>query len=224
MKIAIIIPAAGIGTRMKKNCPKQYLDIAGKPLICHTLERFRSFHQVVIVVAPERVDSFQTDILQHYDFPQWSVIEGGEKRQDSVRNGLNALSSDTEIVVVHDGVRPFVTHELIEQCISKAAEVGAAIVAVPVNDTIKHVDEIKNILQTIERAQLWRAQTPQTARYSLLKKAFDAAYRDNFYGTDEASLIERIGEKVAIVPGSERNIKITTPEDLRLAEFWLSQR
>lgn len=222
MHVGIIIPAAGVGRRMGSDLPKQYLELGGKPLIFQTLQRFRGFAQVKVVVEAARVEDFQSEILQSYDFPAtWEVVAGGEARQDSVRNGFLALDPATELVVVHDGVRPLISAELIEAVIAEGARSQAALVAVPVKDTIKEVTRNGKIVQTVDRSKLWRAQTPQVFSYALFARAQEAALKDGFTGTDEASLIERLGVEVSIVPGDERNLKITTPEDLILAEQFL---
>lgn len=221
MQFSVIIPAAGIGRRMGGKEPKQYLCLGEKPLICHTLERFRRFEEVIVVVESGKIDQFSMEILEKYDFPAWKVVEGGEKRQDSVRNGLTALETDCDVVLIHDGVRPFVSPVLIEEVAKVAAEQGAAILAVPVRDTIKRVSGT-TIGATVDRTELWQAQTPQAFRLDLLRTIFAAAYRDGYYGTDEASLCERLGEKVTVVRGDDRNLKITTPQDLAIAEALLS--
>lgn len=218
MKIAVVIPAAGMGRRMGTNQPKQYLQLAGRPMIAHTLERFRTVESVVVVVEPERVESFRREIIDAYQFPrEWHVVAGGAERQDSVRNGLEYVPNVCDVVLVHDGVRPLITPELIQAVARKAADIGAAIVAIPTRDTIKRCVE-DFISETIDRTHLWQAQTPQAFRTDIIKKAFATAYRDNFYGTDEASLVERVGVPIALVRGSDWNIKITTPEDLVIAE------
>lgn len=222
MQIGVIIPAAGLGRRMGSDTPKQYLELAGKPLIFNTLQKFRHFEQLKIVVEPARVEAFRAEILQYFDFPTtWEVVAGGEARQDSVRNGFLALSPKTELVLVHDGVRPLISRQVIDAVVAEAERSQAAIVAVSVKDTIKEVTRNGKIVQTVDRSKLWRAQTPQVFSYALFARAQEAAQKDGFLGTDEASLVERLGVEVSIVPGDETNIKVTTPEDLVLAEQFL---
>jgi len=220
MKVSAIIPAAGQGVRLGGSVPKQFLHLKGKPILAHTLEALQNSGLVdsIILVVPEN------ELKQTRD--QWltnpplvkKVIAGGKKRQDSVANGFRELDSDTDIVLVHDGVRPFVSSKMIRETLKVASECGAAITAIPVNDTIKQANEAEFVERTLDREKLRRVQTPQAFQYDLLKKAFAKASADSYYGTDEASLIEYIGEPVKIVNGSELNIKITRKEDLVLAE------
>jgi 2-C-methyl-D-erythritol 4-phosphate cytidylyltransferase len=226
MKVCAIIPAAGQGTRMRAKVAKQYLLLDEKPVLDHTLQTFSKcglIHSIILVVPAGDVEAMRSRYLQT-EGKLDQVIAGGEKRQDSVYNGFNALDTDTEIVMVHDGVRPFVSIEIIENSITTAAEQGAVITAIPVNDTLKEVDSEHQVMRTVDREGLWRVQTPQAFQYNLLKLAFAKAYENSFYGTDEASLIEHMGDNVSVIPGSELNIKITRPEDLILAEGILSSR
>jgi 2-C-methyl-D-erythritol 4-phosphate cytidylyltransferase len=151
------------------------------------------------------------------------VVIGGEKRQDSVYNGFCEVAPQTEIVLVHDGVRPFLSHRIIRESVDVAREYGAAITAIPVHDTIKRVDASGLVSQTVDREGLWRVQTPQVFRYELLQEAFKKANSEKFYGTDEGTLIEHLGKPVKVVEGSEQNIKITRPEDLGLSEIFISK-
>lgn len=222
MKHVAIITAAGIGKRMGSSQPKQYLELGGKPILCRTLEVFEAaklVDAIVLVTDPNSLTLVKDLILKQCRAPKvkW-VVAGGEKRQDSVSRGLKAVPLGCEIVCVHDGVRPFVTPELIDKSIEEAKAHGACIVAIPMKDTIKRVDGEGRIVETVERAGLWRAQTPQTFRYDVLESAMNQAMTEKFYGTDEASLVERYGHDVYILAGNERNIKITTPEDLVIAE------
>ncbi len=206
---------------MNAGLPKQYLELGGKPILCHTLERFeaaKSVDGIVLVTDPNSLTLVKEQILKKCDCSKvkW-VVRGGEKRQESVAAGLKAVPLGTEVVCVHDGVRPFISVELINKSIEEARSHGACIVAIPVKDTIKRVDDEGRIAETVERAGLWRAQTPQTFRYDVLESAMNQAMTEGFYGTDEASLVERYGHDVYILAGDERNIKITTPEDLEVA-------
>jgi 2-C-methyl-D-erythritol 4-phosphate cytidylyltransferase len=222
MKVSAIIAAGGIGKRMGASRPKQYIELSGRPIICRTLDRFRELKDIdelIVVVPADYVNSFKSDIIDRYNYPQaWKNAAGGLHRQDSVRNGFDLVSKDCNVVLVHDGVRPFISARLIEKSIETAFKEGAAIVAAPVKETIKKAGRDRLISGTVDRQGLWGAQTPQAFRYEILKKAMETAYRDNFYGTDEASIVERIGVRVKIVEGDYKNIKITTPDDILVAE------
>lgn len=220
MAFAAIIAAAGIGRRMGGATPKQYLELGGRPILCHTLDRFRflpGLAQLVVVVEPGREEGVRDDILRAGDYPaEWTVTAGGALRQESVANGLALVDDGCDTVLVHDGVRPFVTAKQIIACIAAAEESGAAILAAPVKETIKRVAEGR-VVETVDRAQLWGVQTPQAFRTELLRRSMAAA-RDGFVGTDEASFVERLGEEVRVIEGDGRNIKITTPEDIIIGE------
>ena len=222
MKTAAIIAAAGIGRRMGGGVPKQYLEIGGRPIICHTLDRFREargIDELVIVVEPGREEAFRTEILERYGYPKaWHVTGGGAVRQESVANGLALVSPDCDVVLIHDGVRPFVTAEAIEEAAEIAARDGACIVAHPVKETIKRAGSDGFVRETVDRECLWGAQTPQGFVREVFAAAMAKAKRESFVGTDEASLVERAGVRVTIVEGDARNIKITTPADLAHAE------
>jgi 2-C-methyl-D-erythritol 4-phosphate cytidylyltransferase len=220
MNVCAIIPAGGQGTRMGGTVPKQFQALRGKPILYYTLRTFQEsglIDSLVLVVPEKELANTRADWLNHPSVVK-QVVAGGEKRQDSVFNGYQALPSDTDIVMVHDGVRPFLSKQMIQQTINIAGEFGAAITAIPVNDTIKQVGNSGVVQRTVEREGLWRVQTPQTFRYDLLGEAFRKARTDSFYGTDEGSLIEYLGKEVRIVDGSEWNLKITRPEDLVLGE------
>ena len=241
MKVFVIIPAAGLGTRMGGLTPgakpvrvtpisKQFTEIGGAPILVHTLRKFEAVSQVSEIVLALRADDakpcksrLQMEGLQK----KVSVVEGGEHRQQSVANGLAKIdAAPGDLVLVHDAVRPFVDAEIIGNVIQAAARHGAAIAALPATDTVKQVDRTADgaiVVSTIPRARVVMAQTPQGFRYDVLKKAFDEAQADGFQGTDEASLVERTGHEVAVVMGSPQNIKITTPADMALAEFFLAQ-
>jgi len=219
MKVGAIIPAAGRGKRIGASVAKQFLEIQGEPLLHHTLKVFASCRLVdyVVLVMPRLdVDETGDDWLHKYEIVR-KVIAGGEQRQDSVYNGFNSLEKATDIVVVHDGVRPFATPKMIAAVVEEAKQHGSAITAIPVSDTIKQVVD-GFVKQTVSREGLWRVQTPQAFQYGVLKQAFKKAKEDSYYGTDEGALIEYLGERVKIVLGSERNIKITRKEDFDLAE------
>lgn len=222
MKVAAIITAGGVGARIGAGRPKQYLEIAGEPIIVRTLRRFAAsprISEVVIVVPPEDVANFTNSFLTAYNLPRhWRVTSGGETRQQSVHNGLNAVSSDVDIVVIHDAVRPFINGEIIERSIDAAHTYGACVVAMPLKETIKRVGSDMEVGETVDRKELWGAQTPQAFRLPLILDAHRKAQESGFEGTDDAMLVERLGKTVKIVEGDYHNIKITTPEDLIIAQ------
>jgi 2-C-methyl-D-erythritol 4-phosphate cytidylyltransferase len=240
MKVVVIIPAAGLGTRMasapsvkgkRPAASKQFTDLGDTPILIHTLRKFAASPDVSeiyialrsneIAAFRERMEKEGKDIQQK----KISLVEGGEHRQHSVANAMARVSAaPDDIVLIHDAVRPFVTGEIIRDVIRAAQKYGAAIAGLPAVDTVKQVERTAEgalITATVPRERVVMAQTPQGFRYDVLKKAFDEAIADGFIGTDEASLVERSGHEVAVVMGSPRNIKITTPADLELAEFYL---
>ena len=239
----MIIPAAGLGTRMapipagakgkqKKTPPsKQFTELGGTPILLHTLRKFAGVDAVseIWIALREneiagfraRLESEAKDVLKK----KVELVAGGEHRQQSVENALKAVAAaPDDIVLVHDAVRPFVAPQIIQEVIAAAEKYGAAIAGLPAVDTVKQVERTAEgalIKATIPRAGIVMAQTPQGFRYGVIKKAFDEASADGFLGTDEASLVERSGHQVAVVMGAARNIKITTPADMELAEFYL---
>lgn len=220
MTVAAIIPAAGIGSRMKLDHPKQYHEIHGIPILAHSVKPFLDhpdITEIVVVVPAEWLDQ-TAELLESagVDTNSLTITAGGKRRQDSVQNGLRILNSKTDIVLVHDGARPCITPGVIDRCIETIRTKGAAIAAVPVKDTLKKGDSKKLITDTIDRKNLWQAQTPQGAKYSLLCRAFDNAGKQDV--TDEAMLLELAGFPVALVESEETNIKVTRPADLALAE------
>lgn len=220
MNTAIIV-AAGSGTRFGSKIPKQFIEIAGKPLIIHTLEKFQNCSEVdeIILVLPSSENVKFLEFSSKFRITKLSkIIPGGKIRAESVHNGLKAVRSATaEIIAVHDGARPLVTGEEISDCINKSKETGAAILTAALTDTIKEVSETGEILRTIDRTIMRRALTPQCFRYEILKRAFENADLDEA-ATDESFLVEKMGVKVSIVEGSANNIKITHKEDLIFAE------
>ena len=241
MKVFIIIPAAGLGTRMGgltagakparvTATSKQFVEIGGVPMLIHTLRKFEAVPEVSEIVLALRADdaaAFKSRLQKEGLRKKITLVEGGEHRQQSVASGLSRIAAEPDdVVLVHDAVRPFVDAEIIASVIQAAARHGAAIAGLPAVDTVKQVDRTAEgaiVVSTIPRARVVLAQTPQGFRYGVLKKAFDEAQADGFQGTDEASLVERTGHEVAVVMGSAQNIKITTPADLELAEFFLAQ-
>jgi len=245
MKVLVIIPAAGLGTRMapvpsamdsksKKAHPtKQFTELAGTPILIHTLRKFAAIDEISEIWIAlreneiegfrERLETEAKDVLRK----KIELVVGGEHRQQSVEHALNAITAaPDDIVLVHDAVRPLVTAEIIRGVIEAAGKYGAAIAGLPAADTVKQVERTSEgaiIKSTIPRAGVVLAQTPQGFRYDVIKKAFDEATADGFMGTDEASLAERSGHEVAVVMGSPRNIKITPPAAMELAEFYLKK-
>ncbi|MHA0857654.1 2-C-methyl-D-erythritol 4-phosphate cytidylyltransferase [Paenibacillus sp. CMAA1364] len=219
-RLGIVIVSAGKGSRMGTKESKQYLKLADKPIIVHTLEVFNRLplvSEIVLVTGEEDIERAKAWVQDYHLSKVVKVISGGSERQHSVYKGL--LEIQSEWVMVHDGVRPFVHPSDIEQCYEVALRVGASVLAVPVKDTIKKVDASGIIVATPDRQSLWAIQTPQTFRISDLLRAHEDAQRVEFVGTDDSMLVERIGIPVAVVQGSYSNIKLTTPDDLEYAEF-----
>lgn len=232
MRVAAILPAAGLGTRMGRGASerfgtgrKQFMLLGDTPILVHTVRKFLaapSVEEILVVVAAEDVASVARDLSAEGDSTSVRIVAGGRNRQESVHNGLNAVSAGIDIVAVHDGVRPFVSVELIEQAIAKAAESGAVILGMPAMETVKQIGR-DTIEATLPRERIMLAQTPQVFRKDLLDRAFDIADRDGFLGTDEASLVEHLNAEVHVMRGSDRNIKITRPGDMLLAELFYDE-
>jgi 2-C-methyl-D-erythritol 4-phosphate cytidylyltransferase len=233
MKVSVILPAAGLGTRMGRSVPekagtsrKQFMLLEGSPILLHTIRKFVSVPEVSDIVVALRGEDIEwvRGLLDAEKFPKpVRLVEGGESRQESVEHALATLGPGTELVAVHDAVRPFIEHQVLEKVFAEAAETGAAIVGIVPVDTVKQVHRNK-IRQTIPRERLILAQTPQVFRFDLLKQAFAKAREDNFTGTDESSLVERLDQvEVTVVPGSDRNLKITKPSDMDLARLFLAE-
>jgi 2-C-methyl-D-erythritol 4-phosphate cytidylyltransferase len=235
MRVAVILPAAGLGTRMGRGSAektgasrKQFMLLGGSPILVHTVRRFAAcgrVREIVVAVRPE--DRAWTGELLAREFPgRARVVEGGPSRQQSVANALATLAPDTELVAVHDAVRPFIDQETIHKVLDEAARTGAAIVGIVPADTVKQVSRGTGgarIRATLPREKLVLAQTPQVFRYDLMVRAFEAARQDGFIGTDEASLVERLDVEVSVVLGSDRNIKITKPSDMDLARLFFQE-
>ncbi len=226
-KIIAIIPAAGSGSRLGGKTRKQFLALNGKPIIAHTLQQFESCPDVdeIAVAVPEAAVVEMETIASRYRLHKVSkIIAGGPKRQDSVFNVLRKLVlKDSDIVLVHDGVRPFVLVKQISHVVKVCKEYGSAVLAVQPKDTIRRSNGGDFFDQTLDRTALWMVQTPQAFRASLLRRAYELARKQRFYSTDEVALVERLGVKVRIVDGSYDNIKITTSEDLELGELILQR-
>lgn len=227
-KVVAVVPAGGTGKRMGAGTPKQFLMLDGVPMMLHALrvlERAPGVTEVVLVVPKEERDRALSEVVERYGLKKvLKVVPGGATRQESVQHGLNEVDDDVEIVVVHDAVRPFITEDRIERSIEAARKHGGAIVAVPMKDTPKQAGPDRLIQRTLDRTDLWLAQTPQTFRRALVVEAYRKAALAHVHATDDAALVERLGHKVAIVEGSWENIKITTPEDMILAEAILAAR
>lgn len=225
MKADAVIVSAGKGHRFMEGKKKQFHFLGERPILAHTLDKFETcplIRSVLLVVGKEDMDTCLKEVIEKYKFQKVSqIVPGGKRRQESVKNGIDALSKDADIVAIHDGVRPFVTRAMIEDSIHAAARYGAVVLAMPVKDTIKMANPDGTILKTLDRESLWQIQTPQTFQVHVIKEAYYRAAEDAFLGTDDASLVERLGTKVRILPGSYTNIKITTPEDLLLATLYL---
>jgi 2-C-methyl-D-erythritol 4-phosphate cytidylyltransferase len=230
MKVSVILPAAGLGTRMGREksgvSRKQFMLLEGAPILIHTIRKFLRcplVSEIVVALRQEDLDWARGLIHQEHPTRPVRLVEGGESRQESVEHALAALGPDTDLVAVHDAVRPFIEPDLIERVIHEAAETGAAIVGIVPVDTVKRVHKNK-IRTTLPREHLVLAQTPQVFRFDLLKRAFEMAQQDGFLGTDESSLVERLEQvEVSVVQGTDRNIKITKPTDMDLARLFLTE-
>lgn len=215
----VVIVAAGTGSRMNMGINKQFIKLEGKEIIAYTIEKFynnSNIEDIVVVVKEDESEFFKKEILDKYNFKNVKIAYGGKERQDSVYNGLKLLDEKCDVVLIHDGARPFVSDKIIDKSIEEAKEHKAIVVVVPVKDTIKVIDNDKNIVDTPNRSVLWAVQTPQTFDYNILIDAYKDAFKNKFYGTDDAMLVERIGYKVKMLEGSYNNIKITTQEDLNI--------
>ncbi len=241
MKVAVILPAAGLGTRMQKSASsesagtskKQFMLLEGAPILVHTVRKFVAsplVHDIVVAVREEEIPHVEEMLAKEGRglLGALRVVEGGETRQQSVEKAFAALDPDTDVVAVHDAVRPFIDLETIRRVVEEAAVTGGAIVGIVPVDTVKQVSGAQaggaKVRATISRERLILAQTPQVFRYDVLERAFEAARRDNFTGTDESSLVERLEQvEISVVLGSERNIKITRPGDMDLARLFFEQ-
>ena len=220
-----IIVAAGEGKRMQDKIPKPYIKLKGKPIIWFALKVFNEIQEIeniIIVTQDEWIEYCESEVVEKFGFKKVRVIiKGGVKRQDSVKMGLDAISSTLnpppDTLLIHDAVRPFITGDFITHLIKMCDKYGAVVPAIPATDTIKEVEN-GFVCRTLQRNNLYEIQTPQVFKYNIIKTAYENAYSCGFYGTDDASLVERLGTKVKVVPGLQRNIKITTKEDLSYAE------
>jgi 2-C-methyl-D-erythritol 4-phosphate cytidylyltransferase len=230
--VTAVLPAAGLGTRMGADTPKQFLALDGVPLLVFTVRRLAACLAItdfIIATRAEEIDSVTASVAAEKLGRTVRVVRGGDSRQDSVANALAEVSSEADLILVHDAVRPLVTVNQIERVIAEAAACDAAILGIPAMDTVKEVkraslpNDVALITATIPRERVVLAQTPQVFRAALLLEAFARARQDGVTASDEAGLVERIGRDVHVVVGSERNLKITRPGDMELAEFYLRQ-
>jgi 2-C-methyl-D-erythritol 4-phosphate cytidylyltransferase len=225
LKTIALITAAGKGQRMNSEIPKQYLFLGDKPILVHTLQIFEecpAIDGIYLIVPQDQLTMVQKDLIEKYHFKKvLKLVRGGKMRQLSVWNGLQAIRSGCSIVVVHDGVRPFISCRLIKKSIEEAQKNGAAVVGVPAKDTVKRIVK-GNKVQTLPREEIWLAQTPQSFQFSLLKRAYQKAQQEDLVGTDDASLVENLGHSITLIKGDYSNLKITTPEDLVWAESFFA--
>lgn len=226
-KVTAIIPAGGRGTRLRSLIEKQFVELAGHPLIYYTLltlQQCEKIHHLIVVVPEDRIDYTKTNIVNRYEFSKIKkVVAGGKTRQESIWNGLQVLPADTEIVIVHDAARPFASMTLFEDSIAACQEYTAVITAINATDTVK-IARDKFVEKTIDRNDVWLVQTPQTYITTVLKTAYQKAQEDGFIGTDDAALVERIGQSIRIIPGEKTNIKITTKIDFDWASLFISSK
>lgn len=226
--VSAIIAAAGMSNRMGSKINKQFISINGKPILAHTIEKFEKckyIDEIIVVAREDEINYCRKEIIRRYKFNKVSkIVRGGKERQDSVYNGILALDERCDIVLSHDGARPFVKVENIIDGIEGAIRHGACVVGVPVKDTIKVVGDNKSIDKTPKRNLLWAAQTPQCFNKQIMMESYKKALEDEFIGTDDSVLVERLGIDVKMIMGSYENIKITTPEDLIIAESMLKDK
>jgi len=228
-EVIAIIPAAGVGARMGSNEAKQFIDLCGKPILAVTLSHFQKCNlvdKIVVVVSEDDVDYCNREIVDRYKQSKvFKVIAGGKRRQDSVRKGLEAVGDLCRWVLIHDGVRPLVTTELIERVIKAAKKFRAVITGLPVKETVKELDAQAMVLRSLHRSHLWLIQTPQIFQFEDISLAHQKASKDGWEeATDDAFLIEKMGIPIKIIEGEENNIKVTTPQDLDIARFPMSKK
>jgi 2-C-methyl-D-erythritol 4-phosphate cytidylyltransferase len=227
MHVTAIVPAAGAGIRFGGAVKKQFIALNGLPILSHTLRALAASDALaaIIVVVPPGEEPRGLDALRLARIHlETEVVPGGQTRQESVYNGLQRAKAETDLVLIHDGVRPFVSRQVVLATVDAAKEVGAAVAAVPIIDTIKRVDTDGLVIETLQRGQLWSIQTPQVFRYALLMQAHQAVREHGIIATDDAALVERIGGTVKVVRGSYENLKITSEEDLPIADLILKRR
>lgn len=227
-KVTVLVPAAGMGRRMGKAVPKQFLLLGDRPMLAHTLLAFQrspEIDEIIPILSEEDMETCLQEIIEPYHITKVkTLVVGGRERQDSVYRGIQKLDPDVGVVLVHDGVRPFVTAAMIGECVDSARNGECVAVGVPLKDTVKEVDDRGVVRATLERSRLWAIQTPQAFPAAVLRKSYEEACAKRSTGTDDATLVERAGHRVRVIMGSYENIKITTPEDLILAEEILKGR
>ena len=229
LKTVAVIPAAGTGIRMENERPKQFLNVDGKPLLVVTLEKFQVcpvIHAVIVVVPQKDVVYCQSEIVERHGLRKVEkVVAGGERRQDSVRLGIEAAGDDYGLVLIHDGVRPLVAPDLIVRVVEVAQEHRAVITGLAAKETVKEIDENALVVRTYDRQKIWLVQTPQVFRYEDILMAPRRAWEEGWEEvTDDALLVEKLGIPVKVVEGSEDNIKVTTPQDLEMVKFLLGRK
>jgi len=227
IQVIAVIPAAGLGTRLGLAKAKQFIDLCGKPMLAVTLERFQRCDLVdrIVVVVPEMdVEYCRNEIVERYSLSKiGKVIVGGQRRQDSVRKGVEAIENSCRWILIHDGVRPLVTEELIEKVITAAKKSRAVITGLPVKDTVREVDERGRVAKSVDRSHLWAIQTPQIFRCEDIHLAHQKALKHGWVGaTDDAHLVEKLGIPIEVIEGEETNIKVTTLKDLEFARLLIS--
>ncbi len=227
-KVSAIIVAAGKGKRMERDYNKQYIHLGDKPIVAHTLIHFENHEiidEIIIVVAKGEVEFCRESIVEKYNLSKVrSIVEGGQERYHSVFKGIKAVSLDSEVILIHDGARPFVTNEITNESVVSAVGYGCSIVGMPVKDTIKTINEEGFVEGTPKRENLWLVQTPQTFKKEIILEAHQKREKENLSVTDDAMLVEALGIKVKMIRGSYENIKITTPEDLEFGQVILKRR
>ncbi|RKD33766.1 2-C-methyl-D-erythritol 4-phosphate cytidylyltransferase [Thermohalobacter berrensis] len=223
--VSVVIPAAGLGKRMKSKINKQFIKIKNKPILAYTIEKFEEckyVDEIVVVTRKEEMEFCKVEVIEKYGFKKVKgIVEGGKERQDSVYNGLLAVSENCDIVLIHDGARPFVSIKNIVDGIKGVLEYKACVIGVPVKDTIKKVNDQLDVVDTPKRSELWAVQTPQCFDYNLILKAYRRLENEQIHVTDDSNLVELLGHKVKMIKGSYDNIKVTTPEDLKIGEVIL---
>lgn len=223
--VSVVIPAAGMGKRMNTDINKQYIELKGKAILAHTIEKFEKnkyIDEIIIVTRKDEEDFCKKNIVLKYNFKKVKdIVCGGKERRDSVYNGLKKVGKNTDIVLIHDGARPFITDEIINNSIKEILLHRAIVVGVPVKDTIKKVNEENTIENTPNRKHLWSVQTPQGFFYDIITECYSKSIEEDIEATDDSMLVENYGYKVKMVMGSYENIKITTPEDVLIGENFI---
>jgi 2-C-methyl-D-erythritol 4-phosphate cytidylyltransferase len=226
MRVAAIVPAAGKGRRIKSKIDKPYIELCRKPIIAHTLLKLSNntnIDEIIVSVRKEKIAKFRRDVIRRFNIKKIKIVSGGKERADSVYNALKKVSSNVDYILIHDGIRPFITDRLIDFSLKAARRFGASIVAVPIKPTLKYVEKEGFVQYTPDRRKYWDAQTPQVFKKELIEKAYRLAKPNNIKATDDAMLVERMGVRPKIVMGSYENIKITTREDLELAKVLMKK-